>query len=43
MVSDQWLPSIGVVLRNLCPDLFFMMMVRNAKNQEKAVVNAKKQ
>ena len=33
MVSDQWMPAIGVVLRNLCPDLFFFMMARNAKNQ----------
>ena len=43
MVSDQWMPAIGVVLRNLCPDLFFFMMARNAKNQEKAVANAKKE
>ena len=42
MVSDQWLPTIGVIMRNLCADLFFMMMARNAKNQERAVANAKK-
>ena len=42
MVSDIWGPAFGVVLRNLCPDLFFFMMFKNAKNQEKAVANAKK-
>ena len=40
-IADIWLPIVGIVMRNLCPDLFFRMMVWNAKNQAKAVKEAK--
>ena len=40
-IGDQWSPVAGLVLRNLCPDLFFRMMVFKAKNQSKAVAEAK--
>lgn len=41
-IGDQWSPVVGLVLRNLCPDLFFRLMLWNSKNQSKAVKEAKK-
>jgi short-subunit dehydrogenase len=32
-VSDDWLPMFGVIIRNLCPDLAFKLLSRNAKTQ----------
>lgn len=40
-VSNDWLPMIGIPLRNLCPDLAFFMLKLNAKTQQRAVDNAK--
>ena len=40
-IADKWTPVVAMVMRNLCPDLFFRMMEWNAKNQAKAVREAK--
>ena len=40
-VSNNWMPILGIVLRNLCPDLVFALLYRNGKNQKEAVKNAK--
>lgn len=40
-IADQWKPVAGIVLRNICPDLVFYMLYKNAKNQSKAVAEAK--
>lgn len=42
-IADKWTPVLAMVVRNLCPDLFFRMMEWNAKNQSKAVKEAKSQ
>jgi len=40
-IADKWSPVFAMIMRNLCPDLFFKMMEINAKNQSKAVKEAK--
>lgn len=40
-IGEKWSPILGMVLRNLCPDLTFKALEWNAKNQSKAVANAK--
>lgn len=36
-IGEKWLPVVGLVMRNLCPDLSFKGLAMNAKNQSKAV------
>lgn len=40
-IGEQWSPVLGIILRNICPDLAFQALLRNAKNQEKAVKGSK--
>ena len=42
-IAKSWVPIFGIVLRNICPDLGFFFLLKNAKNQSKAVTNAKKE
>jgi short-subunit dehydrogenase len=40
-IADKWFPVAGIIIRNLCPDLYCRFMLFNAKNQSKAVADAK--
>lgn len=40
-IANIWFPIAGIVMRNLCPDLVFKMLLSNAKNQSKAIADAK--
>ena len=42
-IGEQWKPVLGLILRNLCADFYFKMMEFNARNQSKAVKQAKKE
>jgi hypothetical protein len=42
LISEGWLIAIGIVIRNLCPDLSFRVLLHNAKNQSKAIAEGKK-
>jgi dehydrogenase/reductase SDR family protein 7B len=42
-IGDQWVPLIGLVFRNICPDLIFKFLLHNAKNQSKAIAEGKKE
>jgi short-subunit dehydrogenase len=40
-IGRLWWPALGIALRNVCPDLVFHLLYKNAKNQEQALLNAK--
>ncbi len=42
-IAEKWSPVFGMVMRNICPDLVFQALLWNAKNQSKAVTEAKKE
>jgi len=42
-IAKKWSPILGIVMRNICPDLVFRMLLHNAKSQSKAEVGKKKE
>jgi short-subunit dehydrogenase len=40
-ISQSFTVPVGIQLRNLCPDLTFLALKMNSKNQSKAVKEAK--
>ena len=37
-IAKKWSPIFGIVMRNICPDLVFSLLLQNAKSQSKAEV-----
>lgn len=42
-IAKKWSPILGILMRNICPDLVFRMLLHNAKSQSKAEVGKKKE
>ncbi len=42
-ISGRWIIPIGIFMRGILPDLAFLGLRDNAKNQSKAIVEGKKE
>ncbi len=42
-IAKNWSPILGIVMRNICPDLVFRILLLKAKSQSKAEVGEKKE